>query len=310
MEPNANTIVNMGTAEMNIELKRLFWLNQMSVEKIKAHTSKRAFCENQNASFNSYVANPDDPDEPDLGNQLMQHYTIVDNYLMNLHSTLSNIIETSRAEINKEKAIVERVMNYQADLENRFSSIHRKIQFELDVLKRTNQLPHEIVRYIGEYLPTNIVLMAIHIPANEITTIMEGFKMKNIKGIYYYIMRYWSSKLDNSVNYACDSHVIRKKDFAIVTTKSPANKKEYIGRIINILKSYHVIFNILCKLNINTSTPLPAGSYANHNNMCISLRRKLENHLIYIYKLIHFVSKPEFNARAKPKPSAKATNQG
>jgi len=296
---NTSTLDNLTLQIHSISNAVHLW-NESSVSLFEQRSlTKQILCGKTNALINTYFANADDPQVQYIGEQLLDRYTYADAYLVQLQSAISTAIETNRANINKERQLVESVVTIRAR-NNTITNNARIAKRETDILKKINQLPEDLVNHIKSYLPATLILCAISIPNYDMTAILSPLKLKNVKNIYDR-MRKNTSTLLYKMRGVAGRDIIRDSDIDIFLANQPGpSKNAIIGRIRDICYCYNLVLNILSRLKQTTSS-----REQNTQNYCNEVKKLLYNELTHIYKLMHFAARPQLNGRAKPKPRSK-----
>lgn len=273
------------------------WKNAQLQSFMKETVAKNTLCKHTTAIANTYVANADDPNVQHLGAELLIRYTYADEYLLKMQSAIATAIEMNRAELNTERAKILKVATKRSLLTE--DAISRSQNKEKSLLKRINVMPEDIVLHIKSYLMPNIILGAITIPRFELREHMLPIKMKYIKIVYNRIRKNIPDLLTamNSLSYR---EVIRREDYNILYARQPGTKKQQVtDRISEILYCYHLILNIVSKVqkpsSENTSRSLV---------LCSQTTTMLLNELTYIYKLINF-SEKQNKSQNKPHHNTK-----
>jgi hypothetical protein len=301
---NTSTLDNLTLQIHSISNAVHLW-NESSVSLFEQRSlTKQILCGKTNALINTYFANADDPQVQYIGEQLLDRYTYADAYLVQLQSAISTAIETNRANINKERQLVESVVTIRAR-NNTITNNARIAKRETDILKKINQLPEDLVNHIKSYLPATLILCAISIPNYDMTAILSPLKLKNVKNIYDR-MRKNTSTLLYKMRGVAGRDIIRDSDIDIFLANQPGpSKNAIIGRIRDICYCYNLVLNILSRLK-NTK---PRESRDRDTiYYCNEANKLLYNELTYLYKLMNFAARPQHNGRAKPKPKSKPTN--
>ena len=301
MQSTDTTIDNLSLQIRSISGSVQLW-NESSVSQFEKRTlTKQILCGKTNSLINTYFANADDPHVQHIGEQLLDRYMYADAYLVQLQAAISTAIESNRANINKEKQLVERVVTTRAR-PDAITNNHRIAKKENELLSRINQLPEDIVYIIKSYLPPSIILYSISIPTHSIITILQPLKLKNVK-IIYERMRKKASSVLHKLRGIAARDIIRDSDIDILIANQPApSKHSIIERIREICYCYNLALNILSRLKLS-----PLSSRDRDTQIyCLEAHKLLYNELTHIYKLMNFAAKPQLNGRAKPKPRSKA----
>lgn len=262
--------------------------------------SKLVLCGKTNALINTYFGNPDDPSVQNIGPQLLNRYAAADEYLVKLHAAISKAFEMNRSIIIEEKTKVKKVIDNRARQAQPLSQerIHNR---EKSVLNYINLLPEDVVCNIKEYLPPSIILRAISIPTYQIHEHFTPLKLKNIKGVYDHIRKNMPTA-QQKIYILALNEIVQYDDIRILQAIQPGpSKKHIISRISDICYCYNLVLNIVSKVSSNHNSPTAQTIHKN----CKELTLFLTNELTYIYKLMSFASKPQYNGRAKPKPRSK-----
>jgi hypothetical protein len=267
--------------------------NEYDISNFSKRTlAKENLCGKTTSLINTYIGNPDDPSVQYIGEHLLTKYSYADDYLVKLQASISTAIETSRSIINEERKKIQRTSDIR---ERNYQSNHNDYitQRERNMLKLINQMPEDVVHLIKDYLPKKIILSAISIPNYEIYKHLSPIKLKNIKGVYDVIRRFSSNNIPKLYQLVSND-VIREQDIHILSTIQPKpSKDQIISRIRDICYCYNLVLNIVSKI---PSKPY----YSDTSELCKKMTMVLTKNLTYIYKLMNFAARPQFNGRAKP----------
>jgi hypothetical protein len=172
---------------------------------------------------------------------------------------------------------------------------------EKTLLARINVMPEDIVLHIKSYLTPTIILGAIAIPRFELHDHMYPIKMKYTKIVYNRIRKNIPDLIGmmNSLSYR---EVIRREDYNVLYARQPGTKKQQVtDRISEILYCYHLILNIVSKVQ----KPSPENTSRSHI-LCSKTTTMLLNELTYIYKFINFSAKQN---KTQNKPAKKQSRR-
>jgi hypothetical protein len=159
----------------------------------------------------------------------------------------------------------------------------------------SNKLPQDIIRHIKSYLPQAIVLCAITIPNQTLSSMMSTLKVKNIKYIYACMKKQLSGALSNRLYAISSKNIIRFTDVNVLGIRcvNRQKKQKMIEHLTDICYKYNLILNVVSKVKSNYSSIIIT--------YCAEVTQMIQDNLTYMYKLITFASKPELNKRAKSK---------
>jgi hypothetical protein len=275
------------------------WKNTQLQSFIKDTVAKNTLCKHTTAISNTYVANADDPNVQHLGVELLNQYVYADEYLLKMQSAITTAIEMNRAELNKER---EKILKIATKRSTRAEDANTRMQNkEKTLLARINVMPEDIVLHIKSYLMPTIILGAIAIPRFELHDHLYPIKMKYTKIVYNHIRKNIQDLLGmmNSLAYR---EVIRREDYNVLYARQPGTKKQQVtDRISEILYCYHLILNIVSKVQ----KPSPENTSRSHI-LCSKTTTMLLNELTYIYKFINFSAKQN---KTQNKPAKKQSRR-
>ncbi len=260
------------------------WKNIQLQSFIKDTVAKTTLCKHTTAIGNTYVANADDPNVQHLGVELLTQYTYADEYLLKMQSAITTAIEMNRAELNKER---EKILKIATKRSTRAEDSTARMQNkEKALLARINTIPEDIVLHIKSYLMPTIILSAITIPRFELHERMHPIKMKYTKIVYNHIRKNIPD-LRSAMNSLSYREVIRREDYNVLYARQPGTTKQQVtDRISEILYCYHLILNIVSKVQ----KPSPENTSRSHI-LCSKTTTMLLHELTYIYKFINFSAK-------------------
>jgi len=291
----SESLTEMSIDQLSLRLHHsgLTWKQTNISDFTKKTISKSTLCGKTNALINTYLSNPDDPLVQDIGADLLTRYEYADEYLLKLQSAISTAIEMNRASINTEREKIQKTATARSRQTTQMR--YTMVQQELDILKRINHMPEDIVILIREYLPHSIILASISIPRIALYNQITPITAKKIKGIYEYIRKHMYAITD-AMYHLAGRDIIRYEDFNILSANQPGPPKDQmVIRICDICYCYNLVLNIISKIREPT--------YSSHTyTCCAQLTQKLTGHLTYIYKLTNFVTRPKVKRQTTPKP--------
>jgi hypothetical protein len=253
-------------------------------------------CGDDYANITTYCANYEDPQFQDLGQELLETYTLAEDYLKELLFSISKTINDHKSIISSERKRLQQIADKRVQLSKTTNTIDHIAQQEIKVLTLIRKkLPQDVIRHISSYFPQAIVLCCVAIPTQNLGSILSSLKLKNLKNIYNCENR--SLSLRGKLYYLLEAKIIRSKDYS---KAHPYQRKYLKPEIVKCIIDKWNAFNVM--LNAVSYVTNPKHSCYTR---CLEVKPLIEAELTYIYKLITFASKPEINARAKSKPKPK-----
>jgi hypothetical protein len=275
---------------------RVLWTEASITTFADQSLKQYTLCGDDYANIITYSANYEDPQFQDLGKELLETYTLAEDYLKELLFSISKTINDHKSIISSERKRLQQIADKRVQLSKTTNTIDHIAQQEIKVLTLIRKkLPQDVIRHISSYLPQAIVLCCVAIPTQNLGSILSSLKLKNLKNIYNCKKRspFLYKTLVNLVN----AKIIRSQDISYVSTyQRKYLKPEIVKRIINKCNAFNVMLNA-----VSYVTNPKHSCYTR----CLEAKPLIEAELTYIYKLITFASKPEINARAKSKPKPK-----
>jgi hypothetical protein len=269
---------------------RVLWTEASITTFADQSLKQYTLCGDDYANIITYSANYEDPQFQDLEKELLEKYTLADDYLEELLFSISKTIKDHKSIISSNRKRIQQI----ADKRVQLSTTYEQQEINLLALIR-KKLPQDVIRHISSYFPQAIVLCCVSIPTQNLGSILSSLKLKNLKNIYNYDKR---SRLPHEKLYnLVKAKIIRFQDYKdSYPYKRKYLKPEIVKCIIDKYNAFNVILNAVSYI-----TNRKHSCYT----QCLEVKQLIESELTYIYKLIAFASKPEINARAKSKPKPK-----
>jgi len=240
---------------------------------------------NESARINEYIYASAETDDS-IPYNLIEWYTMTETYINKLQEEIAKILTIKKNQIKEKRSVVAALISKKH--KNRASRQVRhqtEQQLELQTLQRMNQLPTDIVRYISEFaLTPNLQLALYRFPKEIITTSIT--QMKNpIAKEFMKRMRERAVPIALKLcNIAVKSGIIKQSDYKPLFNIFGNTKKEMTKYITSAIECYEYIHNII-----------------QHKSSCAEITPLVKNELLHIYKITKYISRPEFNKRAKPR---------
>lgn len=272
---------------------RYLWTEESITKFANQNLKRYMLCGDDYANIRTYAANYEDPQFQDLEKELLEKYTLAEEYLEELRVSISKTINDHKSIISTDRKLIQQIADKRAQL-SKTTTTYEQQEINLLALIR-KKLPQDVIRHISSYFPQAIVLCCVAIPTQNLGSILSSLKLKNLKNIYNCKKR--SLSLSDKLFYLVKAKIIRSKDYREV---HPHQRKYLKSEIVKCIIDKWNAFNVM--LNVVSYITNP-----NHScyTRCLEAKQMIEAELTYIYKLITFASKPEINKRAKSKPKPK-----
>jgi hypothetical protein len=272
---------------------RYLWTEESITKFANQNLKRHMLCGDNYANIRTYAANYEDPQFQDLEKELLEKYTLAEEYLEELRVSISKTINDHKSIISTDRKLIQQIADKRAQLSKTTTTYEQQ---EINLLALIQKkLPQDVIRHISSYFPQAIVLCCVAIPTQNLGSILSSLKLKNLKNIYNCENR--SLSLRGKLHYLVKAKIIRSKDYREV---HPHQRKYLKSEIVKCIIDKWNAFNVM--LNVVSYITNPKHSCYTR---CLEAKQMIEAELTYIYKLITFASKPEINKRAKSKPKPK-----
>ena len=237
------------------------------------------------ARINEYIYAAPVTDDS-IPHDLIEWYNLTASYIDKLHEEIAQMFTIKKNEI-KEKRI--HVTNLIAQKRKKHASNEARHQsdtaLELATLQRIQQLPDDIINYIAAFVLTpNIRLALYRLPKTTITSSITQMKNPLAKEFMKRLRERALTITFQLYNVAVKPGIIKQADYAPLHNLFGQTKNEMNKSIYSAIECYEYIHNII-----------------KHKKQCNQITPLVTNELLYIYKITKYISRPEFNKRAKPK---------
>jgi hypothetical protein len=275
---------------------RYLWTEESITKFANQNLKRHMLCGDDYANIRTYAANYEDPQFQDLEKELLEKYTLAEEYLEELRVSISKTINDHKSIISTDRKLIQQIADKRSQLSKTTTTIDHIAQQETKVLAFIRKkLPQDVIRHISSYFPQAIVLCCVAIPTQNLGSILSSLKLKNLKNIYNCENR--SLSLRGKLCYLLEAKIIRRQDYS---KAHPCQRKYLKSEIVKCIIDKWNAFNVM--LNVVSYITNPKHSCYTR---CLEAKQLIEVELTYIYKLITFASKPEINKRAKSKPKPK-----
>jgi hypothetical protein len=275
---------------------RDLWTEESITKFANQSLKQYTLCGDDHTNIITYSANYEDPQFQDLEKELLETYTLAEDYLKELLFSISKTINDHKSIISSERKRIQQIAEKRARLSKTTTTYDHIAHPEINILALIRKkLPQDVIRHISSYLPQAIVLCCVAIPTQNLGSILSSLKLKNLKNIYNCENR--SLSLRGKLYYLFEAKIIRRQDY---NKAHPYQRKYLKPEIVKCIIDKWNAFNVM----LNAVSYVTNPKHSCHTR-CLEAKQMIEAELTYIYKLITFASKPEINARAKSKPKPK-----
>lgn len=239
---------------------------------------------NESARINEYIYASSETDDS-IPYDLVEWYTMTETYVHKLQEEIAKILTIKKNQIKEKRSIVAALI---AKKHKKRASIQAKHQaetnLELQTLQHMNQLPADLVRYIFEFARTPNLQLALYRLPKEITTTSITQMKNTMAKEFMKKIRQRAVPIALQLHVAVKSGIIQSRDYKPLHNIFGNTKKEMTTSINSVIECYEYIHNII-----------------QHKPSCAEINTLIKNELVYIYKITKYISRPEFNKRAKPR---------
>lgn len=239
---------------------------------------------NESARINEYIYASSETDDS-IPYDLVEWYTMTETYVHKLQEEIAKILTIKKNQIKEKRSIVAALI---AKKHKKRASIQAKHQaetnLELQTLQHMNQLPADLVRYIFEFARTPNLQLALYRLPKEITTTSITQMKNTMAKEFMKKIRQRAVPIALQLHVAVKSGIIQSRDYKPLHNIFGNTKKEMTTSINSVIECYEYIHNII-----------------QHKPSCAEINTLVKNELVYIYKITKYISRPEFNKRAKPR---------
>jgi hypothetical protein len=239
----------------------------------------------ETAKIQEYLYAQKDDNDHDIPVKLLKWYTTSKLYLQALKKETTRLLDEKRKTIREQQKNILRIIKQKK--QNTLDNNHKHIietNTEENVLKTIQTMPHDIVNHIAQYVFTKPMKLAIYKKTNtEITALVNATKlqllhsfMKILKPRSHTILNALDKKLNKTAPF-------KPSDYFILRCSKGTTKSQITHVLLKTIQCYEYLLSI-------------TNNYTGHQ----LLYTAIENELLYIYKTITYIARPEMNKRTKP----------
>lgn len=236
----------------------------------------------QSARLQEYLYAQKNDNDNTIPIELLKWYTTSKLYLEAYKKEVNDIIDEKMNVIREQQKLIAATIKQkkQNNVDNKQKN-RDEIQTEKDVLKSIQLMPPDVINHITQYVFTKENKLQIYKKTdNEITKYVNATKLqilnpflKIIKNRAHLILNILERKQTKNAPY-------KPSDYRILKTISGTTKSQITNILLKTINCYHYL---LC-ITSNTT---------GYNMLYITL----QNELLYIYKTIVYIARPEMNKR-------------
>ena len=237
----------------------------------------------ESARINEYIYVASETDDA-IPHDLIKWYTMTENYVVKLQEEVTKILTAKKNQIKQKRIAVAELISKKRKNSASLKTKHKTDQQrEIQTLQRMNQLPTDIVRYISEFaLTPNLRLALYRLPKEIITTSITQMKNRMAKEFMKRIRERAVPIALQLCNIAVKLGIIKQSDYNPLFNIFGQTKKDMTKYIKSAIECYEYIHNII-----------------QHKPSCAEITPIIKSELLFIYKITKYISRPEFNKRAR-----------
>ena len=210
---------------------RDLWTEESITNFANKNLKQHKLCGDNYANITTYAANYEDHQFQHLEKELLEKYTLAEEYLEELRVSISKTINDHKSIISSERKRIQQIADKRAQLSKTTTTIDHIAQQEINLLALIRKkLPQDVIRHISSYFPQAIVLCCVAIPTQNLGSILGSLKLKNLKNIYNCKKR--SLFLSGKLNDLVIAGIIRYQDFNV---SHPCQRKLLKSEIIELI---------------------------------------------------------------------------
>jgi hypothetical protein len=256
------------------------------VRRYYKYSLEGIYAENECARINEYLyAQAENNTDHTIPIELLKWYTTCKLYMHELKKEVNNIFDNYTKDIKNQQynicaAIKQKRRNFEAnELQHQ-----QDTQQETSVLEKINNLPSELVAQIAQYAFTSTTKIAIYKKTHqEIENLVKITKLQLLERFKKII-----KDRANPIITAFDrkptpkKSIIKPADYEPLKHITGTTKTQITQTIIKTIDCYNYLYSI-------------TQHYSTHR----TITTVIESELLYMYKTITYIARPEFNKRSK-----------
>lgn len=239
----------------------------------------------ETARMNEYMYAAEANDDS-IPHDLIEWYNLTESYVDKLHEEITHLLTLKKSQINETREKVTALIPKKRKKTESSEAAHQaSTVIELETLHRIQKLPLDLIRHIASFVFAPAIRLAIYrLPKDAITTSITQMKNPLAKEFMKKIRERAIPMTYVLYNSAVKSGIIKQSDYAPLHNMFGQTKLEMTKSIQSAIRCYEYMHNII-----------------KHKKTCNEITSLIINELLYIYKIIKYISRPEFNKRAKPR---------
>lgn len=244
------------------------------------------YAENECARINEYLyAQAENNTDHTIPIELLKWYTTCKLYMHELKKEVNNIFDNYTKDIkNQQYNICEAIKQKRRNIIANNIQHQQDIQQEISVLEKINNLPSELVAQIAQYAFTPTTKLAIYKKTDhEIENLVKITKLQLLHR-FLKIIKDRAAPIITAFDRkpTPKKSIIKPADYEPLKHITGTTKTQITQTIINTIKCYSYLYSI-------------TQNYSTHRTITTVIEREL----LYIYKTITYIARPEFNKRSK-----------
>ena len=257
------------------------------IEEVRAYYKynlEGIYAENECARINEYLyAQAENNTDHTIPIELLKWYTTCKLYMHQLKKEVNNIFDEYTKDIkNQQINICEAIKQKRRNFAVNELQHQQDAQQETNVLERINNLPSELVTQIAQYVFTPTTKLAIYKKTDiEIENLVKSTKLPLLHR-FLKIMKERASPIITAFDRKpIKKNIIKQADYEPLKHITGTTKAQITDTVIKTLKCYNYLYSI-----------------TQHYKTHVTISSTIEKELLYIYKTITYIARPEFNKRS------------
>jgi hypothetical protein len=239
----------------------------------------------ENARIQEYLHGQKDDNDHTIPVKLLKWYTTSKLYLEALKKETTRLLDEKIKTIREQQKNILIIINQkkQNTLENNKKHITETTSEE-NVLQSIQTMPPDIINHIAQYAFTKPIKLAIYKKTDtEIKDLVNATKL-NLLHSFMKILKTRSNAILNAlVRKLNKTSPFKPSDYDILRCSKGTTKSQITEVLQKTIHCYEYLLSI-------------TNNYTGHQ----LLYNAIENELLYIYKTITYIARPEMNKRTKP----------
>jgi hypothetical protein len=240
----------------------------------------------ENARIQEYLHAQKDDNDHTIPVKLLKWYTTSKLYLQALQKETTRLLDEKIKTIRERQKNILIIINQkkQNTLENNHKHI-TETNSEENVIKSIQTMPSDIINHIAQYVFTKPIKLAIYKKTDtEIKDLVNATKLQLLHPFLKIIKSRASSILRELDRKQTNTSPFKPSDYSIILRNITGTTKSQIAHVLlKTIQCYEYLLSI-------------TNNYAGHQ----LLYNAIENELLYVYKTISYIARPEMNKRTKP----------